>query len=61
MGSLLLLFCNVLSCKLDLSYSYLYFHDLCPVVSDIDSMSSLLYYYMLCKVRDFVLVNFYML
>ena len=61
MGSLLLLFCNVLSCKLDLSYSYLYFHDLCPVVSDIDFMISLFCDYMLCLVRDFILVNFYML
>ena len=61
MGSLLDLFCNVPSCILDLSYSYLYLHDLCPVVPDIDFMISLLCYYMLCLVRDLVLVNFYML
>jgi len=61
MGSLLVLFCNVRSCILDLSYSYLYLHDFCPVVPDIDFMISLLCYYMLCLVRDLVLVNFYML
>ena len=61
MGSLLVLFCNVRSCISDLSYSYLYLHDLCPAVSDIEFMISLLCYYMLCLVRDLVLVNFYML
>ena len=61
MGSLLVLFCNVRSCILDLSYSYLYLDDLCPAVSDIDFMFSLFCYYMLCLVRDLVLVNFYML
>ena len=52
MGSLLDLFCNVPSCILDLSYSYLYLYDLCPAVSDIDFMISLLCYYMLCLVRE---------
>ena len=61
MGSILDLFCNVRSCILDLSYSYLYLYDLCPEVSDIDFMISLLCFYMLCLVRDLVLVNFYML
>ena len=61
MGSLLVLFCNVRSCIFDLSYSYLYLHDLCPMVSDIDFMISLLCYYMLCQIRDLVLGNFYML
>ena len=61
MGSLLDLFCNVGSCILDLSYSYLYLHDLYPAVSDIDFMISLLCYYMFCLVRDLVLINFYML
>ena len=62
MGSLLVLFCNIRSCILDISYSYLYLHDLCPsVVSDIDFMINLLCYYMLGLVRDLVLVNFYML
>ena len=61
MGSLLVLFCNVQSCILDLFYSYLYLHDLCLAMSDIDFMISLLCYYMLCLVRDLVLVNFYML
>ena len=61
MGSLLVFFCNVWSYVIDLSYSYLYLHDLCPAVSDIEFMISLLCYYMLCLVRDLVLVNFYML
>jgi len=61
MGSLLVFFCNVRSCILDLSYSYLYLHDLCPAVSDIDFMITLLSYYMHCLVRDLVLVNFYIL
>ena len=61
MGSLLVLFCNVRPCIFDLSYSYLYWHDLCHAVSDIDFMISLLYYYMICLVRNLVLVNFYML
>ena len=47
MGSLLVLFCNVRSYVIDLSYSNLYLHDLCHAVSDIDFMFSLFYYYML--------------
>ena len=61
MSSVLVLFCNTRSFVIDLSYSYLYLHDLCPAVLDIDCMISLLCYYMLCLVRDLVLVNFYML
>ena len=61
MGSLLDLFCNVRSCILDLSYSYLYLHDFCPVITEIDFMISLLCYCMICLVRDLVQVNFYML
>ena len=61
MGSLLVLFCNVRLYVIDLSCSYLYLHDLCPAVSDIEFMISLLCYYMLCLVRDLVLDNFYML
>ena len=61
MGSLLVLFCNVRLYVIDLSYRYLYLHDLCPAVSDIEFMISLFCYYMLCLVRDLVLVNFYML
>ena len=61
MGSLLDLFCNVRSCIIDLSYSYLYLHYIFPVVTDIYFMVSLLCYYMLCLVRDLVLVNFYKL
>ena len=44
MGLLLVLFCNFRSCIFDLSYSYLYLQDLCPAVSDIDFMISLLLY-----------------
>ena len=61
MGSLLVLFCYIRSYVIDLSYNYLYLHDLCPTVSDIEFMISLLCKYMLCLVRDLVLVNFYML
>ena len=61
MSSLLDLFCNVRSCILDLSYNYLYLHDIYPVVTDIDFMINLLCYYILCLVRKLVLVNFYML
>ena len=61
MGSLLFLLYNVRSFVIDLSYNYLYLHDLCHAVSDIEFMIILLCYYMLCLVRDLVLVNFYML
>ena len=46
---------------IDLSYSYLYLHDICPAESDIEFMISLFCCYMLCLVRDLVLDNFYML
>ena len=61
MGSLLVLFCNVRSYVIDLSYSHLYLHDLYPAVSDIDFMFTLHCYYMLCLVRNLILVNFCML
>ena len=61
MSSSLALLCNPQLFVLDISYSYLYLHDLCPAVSDIDFMITLLSYYMHCLVRDLVLVNFYML
>ena len=61
MCSVLDLLCNTQSFVIDLSCSYFYLHDLCPAVSDIDFMISLLCFYMLCLVRDLVLVNFYML
>ena len=35
MGLLLVFLCNVQSFIIDLSYSYLYLHDLCSAVSDI--------------------------
>ena len=57
MGSLLVMFCNVRSYVIDLFYSYLYLHDLCPTVSDIDFIISLLGYYILCMVRQFALVT----
>ena len=61
MGSLLVLFCNVRSYVIDLSYSYLCLHDICPAVLEIEFIISLICYYMLCLVRDLVLDNFYML
>ena len=61
MSSILDLFCTARSFVIDLSYSYLYLHDLCPAVSDIDFMISLLYYYILCMVRQTTLVYLYLL
>ena len=61
MSSILDLFCTARSFVIDLSYSYLYLHDLSPAVSDIDLIISLLCYYMLWLARDLVLVNFYIL
>ena len=61
MGSLQVIFCNVRSYVINLSYSYLYLHNLCRVVLDIEFMISLPCYYMLCLVRDLVLVNSYVL
>ena len=58
MGSLLVLFCNVRLYVIDLSCSYLYLHDLCPAVSDIEFMIRLLCYYMFCLVRHLVIDNF---
>ena len=51
MGSLLVLLCNVRSFVINLSYNYLYLHDLCPAVLDIKFIISLIYYYMFCMVR----------
>ena len=61
MSLILDVFCTARSFVIDLSYSYLYLHNLCPAISDIDFMISLLCYYMLCLVRDLVLINSYML
>ena len=61
MSSILDLFCTARSFVIDLSYSYLYLHVLCPAVSDIDFMISLLSYYILYMVRQTTLVYFYML
>jgi len=59
MGLLLVLFCNVRSCVIDLSYSYLY---LCHAVSDIGSMI-LVCFVTICFawLETLVLVNSYML
>ena len=59
MSSSLVLLCNTRSFVIDLSYSYLYLHDLSPAVSDIDFMISLLCYYMLCMIRQLALVHQY--
>ena len=56
MSSILDLFGTARSFVIDLSYCYLYLHDLYSVVSDIDFMFSLLCYYLLCLVRRLVLV-----
>ena len=61
MSLILDLLCTARSFVIGLSYNYLFLHDLCPMVSDIDFMISLLCYYMCCLVRDLVLVNFYIL
>ena len=50
-----LLYCSVICNRLILQ------HDLCPAVSDIDFMISLLYYYILCMVRQTTLVYLYLL
>ena len=55
----LVLFCNTRSFVIDLSYSYLFLHDLSPAVSSIEFMISLLCYYMLCMIRQLALVQWY--
>ena len=60
MSSSLALLCNSRSFVIDLSYNYLYFHDLYPVVSNIDFMINLLCYYILCMVRQSDLVYLYL-
>jgi len=59
MCSPLVLRCNSRSFVIDLSYSYLYPHDLYHVVSNIYFMISLQCYYMLCMIRPLVLVHRY--
>ena len=44
MSAVLVLLCNTQSFVIDLSYSYLYLHDLSPAVLDIDFIISLLCY-----------------
>jgi len=60
MSSSLVLLCNFRSFVIDLSYIYLYLHDLCHAVLDIYFMISLLCYYMLCMVRQLALVHLYL-
>jgi len=59
MSSSLALLCNPQLFVLDISYSYLYSHDLYPAVLDIYSMISLQCYYMLCMIRRLALVHQY--
>ena len=59
MGSHLVLICNTRLLVIDLTYSYLYLHDLSPTVSDIHFIISLLCYYMLYMIRQLVLVHWY--
>ena len=59
MSSSLVLLCNSRSFVIDLSYSYLYLHDLYPAVSDIYFMISLQCCYMLCMIRQLALVHRY--
>ena len=60
MSLILDLFCNTGSFVINLSYSYLYLHDICPAVSDIDFVISLLCYCILCMVRQSALVYLYL-
>ena len=59
MSSSLVLLCNTRSFVIDLTYSYLYLHEISPTVSDIHFIISLLCYYMLCMIRQLVLVHWY--
>ena len=59
MSTSLALLCNSRSFVIDLSYSYLYSHNLYPAVSDIYFMISLYVYPMLCMIRQLALVHRY--
>ena len=59
MSSSLVLLCNSQSFVVDLTYSYLYFHNLYPAMSDIYFMISLQCCYMLCMIRQLALVHRY--
>ena len=52
MSLTLTLLCNSRIFVTDISYSYLYCHDLYPAVSDIYFMISLYAYFMLCMIRQ---------
>ena len=56
MGSSLALLCNSRIFVTDISYSYLYWHDLYPAMSDIYFMINLYAYFMLCMIRQLALV-----
>ena len=59
MSSSLVLFCNLRSFVIDLTYSYLYSYNLYPAVSDIYFLISLHYFSMLCMIRQLGLVHWY--
>jgi len=59
MSSSLVLFCNLQSFVIDLTYSYLYSYNLYPAVSDIYFLISLHYCSMLCMIRQLGLVHRY--
>jgi hypothetical protein len=56
MGSSQVLNCNTRLFVIELTYSYLYLHDLSPTRLDIGFMISLLYN-MLCMIRQLALVH----
>ena len=59
MSTSLALLCNSRSFVIDLSYNYLYSHELYPAVLDTYFMISLQCYYMLCMIRQLALVHWY--
>jgi len=59
MGLALSFLCNSHIAIIDLSYSYLYWHDLYSAVSDICFMISLYLYFMLCLIRQLGLEHRY--
>jgi len=59
MGLALTLSCNSRIAITDISYSYLYLHDLYHAVFDIYFMITLYYCYMLCMIKQLPLVHRY--
>jgi len=60
MSSSLVLLCNSRTFVTDLSYNYLYSHDLYPPVSDLDFMIRLHCFCRLCMIRQLALVHRYL-